>query len=463
MTRLEKAKQKHAAAKAQLDTLLDEIDARDENAGVITDDDQKKITDLRGQLKAAWERVELEQEAREADLNAKAVASVPGNGMGQPRVHGVRLRADDDPRRGFTNHREFLLSVITAYKEDQVDERLQPLAQMDAEGPAYLMPAAWNPSMFAAAGSDEQGFYDDQYGGFLKPVQVLPGLRSVGFDGDPTMGRVTTVPMSAPTVKINARVDKNHSTSVSGGLVVTRTPETVEFGSSRMAMEQIVLDATALTGLAHASELLLSVSPISFAALLEAGFRDQFGAHVFKEKIRGGGGDEYIGVINSGAAISVTRDGSNAIRGADVTAMYKRQWGKDRSIWIANHDTYDQITRLGAALFDTGATPLDGAAVIFRPSLGPGLPNMLQGLPIFFSEFASALGSLGDIMLVDWSQFLEGILQPLQSAESVHVRFVNHERTFKFWVYNAGAPWWRTALTPDQSTETLSPIVLLAA
>jgi len=50
-----------------------------------------------------------------------------------------------------------------------------------------------------------------------------------------------------------------------------------------------------------------------------------------------------------------------------------------------------------------------------------------------------------------------------QSAESVHVRFVNHERTFKFWLRNAGAPWWRSALTPNKSSVTLSPFVTLAA
>jgi len=47
-------------------------------------------------------------------------------------------------------------------------------------------------------------------------------------------------------------------------------------------------------------------------------------------------------------------------------------------------------------------------------------------------------------------------------AESMNVRFVNHERAFKFWLRNAGAPWWRAALTPRESTTTLSPFVVLS-
>jgi hypothetical protein len=86
---------------------------------------------------------------------------------------------------------------------------------------------------------------------------------------------------------------------------------------------------------------------------------------------------------------------------------------------------------------------------------------MLLGRPIFYSEYASTIGDPGDLILGNWSQYLDGLYQPLQSAESVHVRFVEHERTFKFWVRNAGAPWWRSALTPAESTTTLSPFVVI--
>jgi len=65
--------------------------------------------------------------------------------------------------------------------------------------------------------------------------------------------------------------------------------------------------------------------------------------------------------------------------------------------------------------------------------------------------------------LANWSQYLEGTYENLQSAESIHVRFLNHETTFKFWLRNAGAPWWRTVLTPKKSASTLSPFVVLAA
>ena len=71
---------------------------------------------------------------------------------------------------------------------------------------------------------------------------------------------------------------------------------------------------------------------------------------------------------------------------------------------------------------------------------------------MFYSEFASKLGDLGDLILGCWSEYLDGLYQPFQSAESIHARFDRHEPALKFWTRNAGAPWWLTSLTPDQST-----------
>jgi HK97 family phage major capsid protein len=85
----------------------------------------------------------------------------------------------------------------------------------------------------------------------------------------------------------------------------------------------------------------------------------------------------------------------------------------------------------------------------------------LLGRPIFYTEYCKSIGTQGDLILANWTQYLEGTYQPMQNEESVHVRFVNHERTFKFWMRNAGAPWWKTALTPKNSTNKLSPFVVL--
>jgi HK97 family phage major capsid protein len=316
----------------------------------------------------------------------------------------------------------------------------------------------------AAAGSDEQGEYDDRYGGFTVPTTMRPGLLQIGTEGDPTTGRTMGVPMQSPMVELVARTDKDHSTSVSGGFTVSRRPETVAAAASRAAIEKVSLRATSLFGLAYATEELLTDSPMSFVAIIDSGFREQFAAHMLNEKLRGGGGNEYLGVLNSPAKVAVAAEAAQAadtILAQNVINMRARAWGYGSAIWLANHDTYPQLITMAVIVGD--AYGAGGIVMVYKSSSQEDRPDMLLGRPIFYSEYASKLGDEGDISLVNWSQYLEGLYQPIQSAESVHVRFVNHERAFKFWLRNAGAPWWRSPLTPAESTQTLSPIVTLAA
>lgn len=384
-----------------------------------------------------------------------------------------RIRVEDpnhtkDPRRGFTGHRDFLSAVMRIGRRgvDAADERIRPLLVRDKDDEqangeaAVLLPLAFTPKgVRAAAGSDEQGEYDDRYGGFTVPTTRLPGLLQVGFEGDPTAGLTQGLPMASPSVEIAARVDKNHTSSVSGGFSVSRKPETVAGDSSRVQFEMVTMKAAGMFGVAYATEYLLTDSPQSFVAIIDQGFRSQFGAAILNEKIRGGGGNEYLGVLNSGCLVTVAAEGgqvADTINSENVIKMAAQSWGFGSSIWLANHDTRPQLIKL-SILVGTGGT------LIYQPSATMGFPDMLLGRPIYYSEYASKLGDVGDLILGNWSQFLEGIYQPLQSAESMHVRFLNHERTFKFWLRNAGAPWWRSALTPNKSSATLSPFVTLAA
>lgn len=371
-----------------------------------------------------------------------------------------------DPRRGFRHHADFLTAVMAesgALTRDHIrDSRLRDLAAVDSDqdraagGLAFILPAAFTPApLLGAAGSDELGWYNTPGGA---PRSVAPFALGAPSEGDPTAGRTLPVPMDTPTFEIPARTDKDHTTSVSGGFTFTRKPETVTADDSRGEIELVSLKATTLMGLNFATEEILDSSPTGFAAIIGAAFRDEYPAHMLNEKIRGGGGNEYLGVLNSPAKITVAKESGQAadtINATNVLKMAARCWGLNQAIWLANHDTRPQLYALSLPV-GTGGFP------IYIPSSVYGLPDMMLGAPVFYTERASALGDEGDLMLVNWSQYLEGTYQPLQTAESIHVRFENHERCYKFWTRNAGAPWWRAPLTPDNGAAELSPIVTLA-
>ena len=375
----------------------------------------------------------VDQLEKMAVTPASASGTSPGRLFAQPADRQLERQG------GFKTEREFLLAVMEAGR-GKFDKRLESLK-------------------VKTAGSDEASTASDPYGGFLVPSGFVPQPLQIDPEADPMGAMTRKIPMGNPIVKIPARVDKDHTSSVSGGLVVTRRAETLEGTSSRIKYEQVTLEAHSLFGLSYASEELLTDSPISFAALLQAGFSDQFISHIIDERLNGTGVGEYLGVMNSPCLVSVakvTGQAADTIVYDNVLAMRARCWGYGKAIWLANHDCAEELMKLNQQVGT-------GGVVVWQPSAREDHPDVLLGRPLVFTEYCKTLGDQGDIVLGNWGEYLEGQYQSQMSDESVHVRFVNHERTFKFWLRNAGAPWWRSALTPKRSTRTLSPFVTLDA
>lgn len=430
-------------------------------------DEENKLIDIglaeADKLKAELERAEQDEtranrlteasgwkDTLKPRITKPAAPHLSGGGVGRGHGDGASLgdpqvTADahaSNPKRGFATSREYLSLVIEAGATGQVDPRLRPLA------------VAPN----AAAGGDEQSTFADPYGGYLLPKGFSPDLLVIAAEVDPIAGRTTAIPMKTAVIDIPARTDKDHTNSVSGGLRVYRRAEGDTSSSSRMEIEQVTLRAHSLFGLAYATEELLARSPISFIALLEAGFRDEFGSKVVDERLNGSGVGMMEGIMKTPCLVDITKETGQAATTLvyeNVVKMRARCWRYGQAIWLANHDTLPQLMVM--------VLPIGTAGVnMWQPSAREGEPDLLLGRPIFFTEYCKTLGTSGDLVLGNWSQYLEGTLESPKQAESIHVRFINHERTFKFWLENDGRSWWRAALTPKNSTDTLSPFVTVA-
>lgn len=392
--------------------------------------------------------------SRERATEDRRVAAAPGSHRITDRGSSRPQRSEPTPastptvpataretqrNAGFRTPREFLSSVYQAGTGGRVDPRLLGL------------------DVQASSGSDEARGNSDPYGGYLIPEAFSPDFLQIRPERDPMGSLTQKVPMPRPIVRIPARTDKNHTTSVAGGLTVTRRPETVAGTSSQMQMEQVVLEAHSLFGLSYATEEMLMDSAEVFIAMLETGFRDQFVYKLIDERINGTGVGEFEGVMKSDALVSVAREPGQGktILMENILNMRSRCWGYEDAVWLANHDTLPQF---GLMAQQVGTA---GTGMIWLPSMREGLPDTLLGRPLMFTEYTQTLGTQGDLLLTNWSQFLEGTYQPIQGVSSIHVRFVQHERAFKFWTRNAGRCWWRSALTPKNSAKTLSPIVVL--
>jgi HK97 family phage major capsid protein len=93
---------------------------------------------------------------------------------------------------------------------------------------------------------------------------------------------------------------------------------------------------------------------------------------------------------------------------------------------------------------------------------GPA-PMSLFGRPLIVSEKAGALGDRGDIVFADLSYYLVGDRQTMTADSSTDFNFGSDKTTFRIIQRVDGRPWLKSAITPKNGGNTLSPFVELAA
>lgn len=363
--------------------------------------------------------------------------------------------ADDDPRFGYKEDKDLLFDVLNAYK-GTVSTKLERLVTN-------------------TVGSDEYKRGSWKSAGLLIPEGFLNRIIRVEPAEDQLLSRMTSVPMSVPSLKIPAAVDKDHSVSFTGNTRVYRTSETNTAPKHVDEFEKVSMEATELIGAAAATQVLMRYSPISIPGLIESSMRYAFRYKRQDEILTGDGMGKYMGVLSPSnkALLSISRTPSQAdtkiISGEDILRMRKRVWGYNDAVWVFNWDLFETIATL-VIESDNNA----GVIKVYNPPMGD-VPETLLGRPIVWTEFMPGISASTGATIANWgeaatgnnfaacvnmTQYLHGMLYTDQQR-SVHVRFDEREEVFQFVMCDDARPHWLTFLTPKRGITTLSPFVAL--
>lgn len=305
-------------------------------------------------------------------------------------------------------------------------------------------------------------------GGFLVQHDFSAALLDEMHEMGDVLGRTRRIPISAnsngvklPAIDESSRVDGSRW----GGVQAYWANEADTVTGSKPKFREVNLSLKKLFGLGYATEELLQD-----AAALESVMRQAFTEELtFKTEdaiFNGTGAGQPLGFMNSGAVITVSAEsgqGAGTIQTANVLNMMSRlpRRSARNAVWLINQDVLPQLWQL---------TLGSGTAVVllYQP---PGVagPNAnapfgtLLGRPVLPVEYCASLGSAGDIVLADLSQYLMIDKGGVEQASSMHVRFIYDEMTFRFIYRVDGQPAWNKPVTPKNGTATQSPFITLAA
>ena len=335
---------------------------------------------------------------------------------------------------------EFLLATRTAAMSPSgIDPRLQKRAASGAN---------------EKVGS-EGGFLVDKEVG----AEILEEMNEVGV----LAPKCTPVPIGSNANAITIKgVDETSRVNGSrwGGVQAYWADEAASVTASKPKFRLIDLKLKKLFAVYYATDELIQ-DAAALGALANKAFGEEMAFKVDDAIVNGPGAGQPLGILNAGCLVSVAKETGQAASTfvwENATKMYARCNARSRakSAWYVNQDVEPQFLTMSQAV-GTGGAP------VYLPAGGASAAPFatLLGRPIIPIEFCATLGTVGDVILGDFSQYLLATKGGLQQAESMHVQFLTDEMTFRF-IYRAdGQPVRSAPMTPFKGTNTLSSFVAL--
>lgn len=312
-------------------------------------------------------------------------------------------------------------------------------------------------------------------GGYAAPPEYSSELLRLAIEETVLAGRARIFPMNSAEIHIPA-LDQTSvpgaigQSAYTGGMIAYWTAEAATRTETEPKFKQVTLRANELSGYTLASRNILADNVVALEALLGDLIRETVGWYLDYGCLQGTGVTQPLGILNAPATVSVNRAGAGKFQLADAAKMMGALLPKSRrkAIWIMAADAFPQLVQLVDA----------SNRVVFLPNFVQNGPSsygrsqgsaqvapddnmVLLGRPVFFTEKLPALGTKGDVMLVDPTYYLIGQRTQLEVAASEHYKFINNQMTWRFVARVDGQPWMDKPLTLQDTSRQLSPYVVL--
>ena len=301
-------------------------------------------------------------------------------------------------------------------------------------------------------------------GGALIPEEFAKNILQTALESSQIWNLATRIPMASTSIKVPYVKTTSHASTLFGGILMYWLAEEAEIAASKPALGQIELNLHDLCGIWYATNSILEDSPISLEPLLNGMFAQALAFRMNEVMIRGTGAGQPLGILNAPCMVEQAKesgDEADGITGKNIFKMWSRLLPSSmkNAVWLANNDALPQLMGLHMEIGTSGIA-------LWQPPRGLAeAPNgTILGRPLIVTEHCSTVGDAGDIILADFTQYMVGEKAgaAVKYASSMHLKFDYNQQAFRIVYRTDGQPWLPSAITPRNSTITLSPFVKLA-
>lgn len=306
----------------------------------------------------------------------------------------------------------------------------------------------------AASTFGQEGVNTD--GGFAVPSEMHREILGHVEGDDSLLALVTRVKTSSN--RLDVPVDGLAPHNETEGIKATWEAEGAAINPSKPKLGALSITLNRLSTLVPLSDELLE-DGVGLASWLPRKVGELFTARINEAIVRGSGVGRPLGLLESPALVTIAKETSqgNTIELQNILKMFAAMpaASQKRMVWIV---TPMALLQLGNLVLTDGGSP-----GLFWPQGVLGAPgNTLLGRPIIVSEAASPVGTTGDIIAWDPTQYLVAEkVSGVRADTSIHCYFDQHLTAFRFSVRLGGQCTWLAPVS-RAAGGTMSPVVTLA-
>lgn len=294
---------------------------------------------------------------------------------------------------------------------------------------------------------------------FLIPEDMLPGILDIAAGAAEVRPRAFIAPVGSnagrfPTLDItftpNAGVGE---TALASQVTMEAVAEGATYGNTEPQFDEVVFNIGKHGRIVPVTEETLEDSPVAIEALLNRLIGTAQAAKEDYMGLRGVGTNEWLGWLNSPAAIGITPATNGQVSFVDVATMQSRFWSPQGGtpIWMyhpsVSPDFYNFEVGTGGSVWQ--ANPAEAPA------------KTIDGWVRVSTQHLPQSTNSGAFVLVDWSSYIIFERRGMSLAVSDQADFQNGKVLFRWNSRSDGMPWLKAAITlsDPQGGFTQSPFV----
>ncbi len=303
-------------------------------------------------------------------------------------------------------------------------------------------------------------------GGFAVPDQFAADLLDESLESEIVRPRADVQPMTSDSKNVAMWDGLDHSTgALYGGFTAQWLGEGAALTEQTAKLRMINLNAKKMALLAQVSNEMIMDGGTFEGALVSAMVK-AMGWHLDYYFLRGTGAGQPLGVLGDPALVTVAKDASqpaDTVSYNNLAGMFSRMHPAllGDAIWVANPTTIPQLLQLVVKITNVAGTENVGGSHIPVVTESNGVFRILTK-PVVFTEKLPALGDVGDILFVNFSQYAVGLRKEVSIDKSIHVGFQIDTSHYRGILRVDGQGKWNKPVTP-KSGATLSWAVVLEA